>query len=108
MTWRLQQADLVLGGPYERSEQRMGRKWPGFQLRMVLHADEPGMVWDLDDLGQDAVGRHAREPQTHLLQPVLVIDVDLIAIAVALPDPALAVDALHPGATPQIRPVGAD
>src|SRR5512137_2516637 len=83
---KLHQAALVLGGADERREQRVRRERPGFQLRMVLYADEPGMVGDLDDLGQDAVGRHAGEAQAHLLQPVLVVDVDLVAVAVAFAD----------------------
>ena len=47
----------------------MGRERPGFQLGMVLHADEPGVIRDLDDLRQDAVGRHAGEAQPDLLKP---------------------------------------
>ncbi len=50
------------------------------------------MVRDLDDLRQHAVGRHAGEAQARLLQPVLVVDVDLVAVAVALADRGRAVD----------------
>ena len=45
-----------------------------------------GWSGNLDDLRQDAVRRHAGEPQADLLQPVLVVDVDLVAMAVALAD----------------------
>ena len=66
------------------------------QLRMELHADEPGMVGDLDDLRQHAVGRHAGEPQPAALQPLLVVDVHLVAVAVALADRGRAVDLARP------------
>ena len=57
---------------------------PGFQLRVELHADEPGMVWDLDDLGQKPVGRQALEAQARRLELVAVARVHLVAVAVAL------------------------
>src|SRR5437868_4447142 len=104
----LHQAALVFGGADERGKEGMGRERPGFELRMVLYADEPGMVRDLDDLGQDAVGRHAREPQSHLLKPVFVVDVDLIAMAVALADDVLAVDIVHLGSASQVSRIGAE
>src|SRR5262245_58687670 len=89
---QLNQSALRLGGPDEGREQRMGREGPGFQLRMVLHADEPGMPRDFDDLGQDAVRRHPGEAQSDLLQTVLVVDVDFVAMAVALADDVGAID----------------
>jgi hypothetical protein len=33
----------------------MRLEWPRFELRVELNADEPGMVWPLDDLGQKPI-----------------------------------------------------
>src|SRR3546814_6400687 len=65
---------------------------------MELHADEPGVVRDLDDLRQLAVRRQAGEQQARLLQHLPVVDVHLVAVAVALADRIRAVDVAHPGA----------
>ena len=65
---------------------------------MELHADEPGMVIVLDDLRQDAVGRHAGETHAALLEPAFITGVDLVAVAVALGDFGLAVNFGHPAA----------
>jgi hypothetical protein len=73
-------------GGDEAGEQRVRLERARFQLGVELHADEPGMVGDFDDLRQHAVGRHAGETQAVLLEPVLVVDVDLVAVAVALGD----------------------
>src|SRR5689334_15492154 len=54
---------------------------------MILHADEPGMLGDLHGLGQLAIGRHARETQAYGLEPILVVDVDLVAMPMPLTDP---------------------
>ena len=40
------------------------------QLRVELHADEPGVIGTLYDFGQRAVGRHAAEHQAALFQRV--------------------------------------
>ena len=56
------------------------------QLGVILHADEPRVAFELDRLGQEAVGRHAGEADAVLLEPVAVVDVDLVAVAVALGD----------------------
>jgi NAD(P)-dependent dehydrogenase (short-subunit alcohol dehydrogenase family) len=42
-------------------EQRMRLERAGFQLRVVLNADEPWVRRDLEDFRQRAVGRHAGE-----------------------------------------------
>src|SRR5260221_403612 len=75
---------------------------------MVLHADEPGMVGDLDDLRQLAVGRHAGEAQSGILELALVVDVDLVGGAGALGDARPpAVDLARPAAARQPRRIGA-
>src|SRR5208282_2678894 len=92
---RLDQARLLHRSLYERGEQRVRLEGPAFQFRVELDADEPGMVGEFDDLGELAVGRHAGKPHPGLFQARLVVDVDLVAVAVALADLGLAVDLRH-------------
>ena len=66
------------------------------------------MVRDLDDLGQQAVGRHAGEAQPRRLQRVAIGDVDLVAVAVALADPGRAVDLGDPAFRVEHRVIGAE
>src|SRR5690349_24739300 len=75
---------------------------------MELHADEPRMVGDLDDLRQLAVGRHAGEQQADLLQPLLVINIHLVAVAVALLDVRRTVYLSHAAAGPEQSVIGAE
>src|SRR5207253_5258279 len=49
-----------------------------------------------------------REAQSHLLQPVLVVDVHLVTMAMALADHVLAVDLVYLGAAPQVRRIGTE
>ena len=78
-----------------------------FQLGVELDADEPGVVLDLDDLGEFAVGAHAGEDQTAGLKLVAVFHVNLIAVAVAFLDHGAAVDAGDRGAVLQVGGIGA-
>src|SRR5215210_1121516 len=73
-------------------EQRMRVERLALQLRVELNADEPGMVGPLDDLGERAVRAHSREDQAAFLERALVMDVDLVAVAVAFADAFGAVD----------------
>src|ERR1044071_2040431 len=98
-TWRglvmaatLYQARLRYRGADKRYEQRVRLEQARFQLRMELHANEPRMVGNFHDLRQNAVRRHAGEPQPLPLQPFLVVDVHFIAMTVALRDRGLAID----------------
>src|SRR5947209_18582210 len=82
---------------------------PRFQFGVELHADEPGMVLVLDDFRQDAVGRHPREAQAVLLEPVLVGGVDLVAVAMALRNlGGAAIDFRYPAAALERRRIGAE
>src|SRR6476469_1067880 len=89
-------------------EQRVRRERLRLQLRMELHAHEPGMVWPLDDFGQFAVGRQAGKDQALLLERVAVMDVDFVAVAVALADHGLAVDRRRLAVAAQFRRIGAE
>ena len=66
---RLHQPALLDRRLDERGEQRVRRERPGFQLGMVLHADEPRMVGALAELRQHAVRRQAGEMQAGALDP---------------------------------------
>jgi methyl-accepting chemotaxis protein len=68
----------------ETGEQRMRVERPAFQFRVVLHADEPRMIRIFDRLRQHAVRRHAGEHQAAIFQPLLVVDIDFVAVAMAL------------------------
>src|SRR5207248_7797606 len=70
-SWRLHQPALLDRRLDEGGEQRVRLERAGFQLRVELHPDEPRMILVLDDLRQDAVGRHAGEPHAELLEPAL-------------------------------------
>ena len=65
----------------EITEERVRGKRFRLQFGVKLCADIPGMVWNLDDLGQAAVGAHPREAQTAVFEPVLVFDIDFVTVA---------------------------
>src|SRR5579859_994 len=92
----------------ERREQRMRLERLRLQFRMELHADEPGMVRELDDLGQHAVRRHAGELQARRLQPLLVADVHFIAMTVAFRNVGGAIGVGDPAVGGQDRLVSAE
>src|SRR6185437_6954727 len=102
------QASLIERGADERGEERVRLEGLRFQLGVELHADEPGVTGDLDDLGQFAVGRHAGEAQPLVLETALVVDVDLVAVAMTLADIGGAIELAHPTARRQHRLVGAE
>ena len=72
----------------------MRLKRPRLQLGVILDPDEPGMniARILDGFWQQPVGAHAGKDQPGLFQPFLVVDVHLVAVAVALGHLGLAVD----------------
>jgi hypothetical protein len=55
----------------------------GFQFLVILHADEPGMVLELDDFHHQAVGLHADKTEPGFFLPFAVIDIDIAAVPVA-------------------------
>jgi molecular chaperone IbpA len=76
----------------EAGEQRVRIERLALQLRVELHADEPRMIRPLDDLGQQPIGRHAREDQPALFQRLAIGGVHFVAVAVALADLGGAID----------------
>ena len=68
----------------ESSEERMRRKRLGFEFGMKLNADEPGMIWQLDDLDVDAVRSLAGDAESCGNQRGLEIAIEFVAVAVPL------------------------
>src|SRR5262249_31696686 len=60
---KLAQPRLIDRGADEGGEQRVRLEWPRFELWVELHADEPGMIWPLDNLRQQTVRRETAEAQ---------------------------------------------
>ena len=76
---------------------------------MELDADEPGVIDKLDGLGQLTVRRQAGEDQADRFEPFPVVDVDLVAVAVAFADArTLTVDRRDAGAVLEITVIGAE
>ena len=76
----------------EPVEQRVRPVGPALELGMELAGHEPGMVAQLDDLDEPAVGRLAGQDHPGRLEGLAVAVVDLEPVAVALVDELLAVD----------------
>ena len=62
----------------------MGPGRLGLKFGMELNGQEPGVVAQLDDLDNDAVGTGARRDQAVLLKRLAVFIVKLVAMAMAL------------------------
>src|SRR5262245_19405027 len=78
------------------------------ELRVELHADEPGVVRILDGLRQQAVRRQARKAQAGLLELVAIGRVDLVAVAVALGYVGRAVDTGDAAVAREVSRIGAE
>src|SRR5437660_1520318 len=102
------QAGLIECGADEGGEQRVRLERFGLEFRVELHADIPGMIWDLDNLRQHAVRRHARKPEPGGFERLFVADIDLVAVAMTFADHFGAIDLGHPTARRQHRRVGAE
>src|SRR5262249_45898152 len=108
LQWRrLHQPALFHRCSDERGEQWMRRERPRFELRMKLNSEKPRVVGVLDDPGQHAVRRNAREAHAMLLQAALVFGVHLVTVAMAFGNLAGAVDLGNPAATRKMRRIGA-
>ena len=57
---------------------------PGFEFRVKLTSQKPGMITNFDDLNQLAIGRDTAETQTGLLQLFFKFIVKLITVAMPL------------------------
>ena len=58
----------------------------GLKFRVELYTDEPGVIRDFDDFGQDAVGGFAGEDHAGFGQLIFIFHVYFIAVPVALGD----------------------
>src|SRR5579884_602438 len=104
----LNEPALLERGFDEAGEERVRLERPALELRVKLNPDEPGVIRPLDDLGQLPVGGHAREQQAGALQLVLVVDVDLVAVAMPLADVVAAVDRVNDAVSGELRRIGAE
>src|SRR5450432_822896 len=77
---------VFLRRPDECPEQRVRFHRLGFELGVELAAQIPGMPGDLADLHVRVVRRFAGDPQTRGLQPVFVLAVEFVAMAMPLID----------------------
>src|SRR3977135_1343363 len=75
----------------ERVKERMAAAGRRGEFRMELAADEPGMRWQLDHLAQLLALGEAGNAQAPVVQPLRVLFVGCIAVAVAFVDPFRAV-----------------
>src|SRR5258707_14878209 len=83
---------VLQSGLDERGKERMAAAGRRGEFRMELAADEPGMRWQLDHLAQLLALGEAGNAQALVLQPLHVLVVDFIAVAVAFVDHVRAVD----------------
>src|SRR5690554_5880023 len=89
-------ASMLLGFQAGRDvacEEGMGLARAALELGVGLAADEPALLGELDHLHEHAVGGGATEHQTGFFERGTQRVVDLIAVAVALADKGVAVDA---------------
>src|ERR1035437_5324234 len=86
---------VLIGGADKRLEEGMRLHRLGLELGMELAAEIPRMIGDLADLDIGLVRRLARDAQPRGFQPVFVFPVELIAVPVALVDPARAIGAVR-------------
>src|SRR4051794_2386246 len=107
---QLRQAGLAVlqGGGDEVAEQGVGLGRLRLELGVELDGEEPGVVGQLDDLDQVAVGAGAGGAQAGLVERPAIGVVDLVAGAVPLVDPVApvggegaAVGGQHAGPGPQ-------
>ena len=105
-------ARVFQGSAREAHEQRVGSVGTGTELRMELGADHPGVIPQLADLHQGAVGQGAAGDEARLLQPGPKLVVQLVAVAVPLDDflatvSGVGLGARHQSATVTAQPHGA-
>src|SRR3954447_3243842 len=96
------------GGTDEVAEEGRGPRRARLELGVVLAGDEPGMVGELDHLDEAALLERARDHETCLdeLWPEGVVD--LVAVAMALVDDALAIGGVGARPVLDVDGVGAE
>ena len=79
---------LERGGD-EAGEERVRVVRLGLELGMELRADEERMIRQFDDFDEAFLGRDRGNHQPGFLQAVLIVGVELVAVAVAFVDAVL-------------------
>jgi hypothetical protein len=78
----------------ESSEKRMRRERLRFEFRMKLNANEPGMIFQLDDFNVNAVWSLTSYFESGVDQSGFVVAIEFIAVAMALGNFELAIGAM--------------
>ena len=76
----------IEGGRDKAAEQGMRLVGAALEFRVELRADEPGVALRFDDLDERAVGGETGEAHAGVREVVAEVVVELVAVAVALPD----------------------
>ena len=84
----------------------MGTVGPGFELRMGLGGNEPGMARKLYHLHNPSVGGQAGEHHAAFGKHGAVVVIDFVAVSVALIDCGFAVQAISFGGLVQDTGIG--
>ncbi len=72
------------GCPNESRKQRVRLERFALEFGVELNSYKPGMVWDLDDFDQAAVGTGARESQAIRLKLLAILIVEFVPVAMSL------------------------
>src|SRR2546422_1087354 len=90
-------------GPDKSLEERMRFEGSRLEFRVELAAQEPGMVADLHDLDIGPIRRLARQVESTAHQGLLILPVELVAVAMALGNLRLAVSLVSEGTGLELR-----
>src|SRR5262249_59578062 len=85
---------VTQGGSHESGEERVWLPRPRAELRVELPGHEVRMLGDLDDLDELLFRPDAGHAEPGLLEPGEIVIVHLVAVAVALLDDPLPIEAL--------------
>lgn len=76
-------AAVLVAGPDEVAEERMGLERLGFEFGMKLAREEEGMGGYLDDLDVGGIRGGTRDAETSAGKDRLILAVEFVAVAVA-------------------------
>jgi hypothetical protein len=83
----------ILQGRLDKAfKERMTIHWARFEFRMELAAQEPGMIFDLDNLDEPAVGRDPAQHHALGGKAFAIVVVEFITMPVALGNLFAAID----------------
>src|SRR5689334_6813951 len=100
--------NLVVRRGDEALEERMGLVRLALEFGMKLAGNEEGVVLQLDDLDELAVGRQAAEDEAGLLEALLVGVIEFVTVPVAFVDHECAVEMRRHGIHGELAGLGAE